>query len=212
MSSPSPRSPNGDSTTLTSNHFKHILEAFDEEGHLINPETRFHITCPICDEKDLAILNSGFYKRSRTTHESYAVLPRCQHAFGHTCLSNWIMRNINTNGQPPLCPSCRTPIFPSWKQATALEIYGDGNIEEQHMDIVNIRNSIKDIAELYPDPNARRPGVNPILYTYLGRLMVTGAASRQESAELESIILEHIDSFPFLQQSTESDLSDYDLE
>lgn len=152
MSCPSLQPPNEDTITLTSNNFQRILDEFDEQGHIINSETRFQITCPICDEKELAILNGKFDKKSRASHESYAVLPHCQHAFGHTCVFSWIMSNIN-DGETPLCPSCRAPIFHAEDQATALEIFGDGDINEQHQDIINIRDSIKKGAEiLFEDP------------------------------------------------------------
>ncbi|KAI4862803.1 hypothetical protein F4820DRAFT_450632 [Hypoxylon rubiginosum] len=147
MSSPSPQTPDDQVVTIDTNNFNSVLKEFNEEGHIINPNTRFQICCGICNEKDLAILNDKFDRRTRETHESYSVLPFCQHAFGHTCLWNWVM--VERRRKKPTCPTCRASIFP--KGDWSLDLFGDGSVEEQPQDIINIRDSIRNASLLEDD-------------------------------------------------------------
>ncbi|KAI1378702.1 hypothetical protein F4677DRAFT_411717 [Hypoxylon crocopeplum] len=130
-------------TTVESNNFRHVLEYFNEQGHLTNPDTtRLSIPCGICGEKDLALLNGKFNKRSRETHESFAVLPICGHAFGYNCLFEWLLKDINKRN--PICPFCRAQAFPSVREPLNLPIFGDAGIDEQHEQVVEIRESLYD--------------------------------------------------------------------
>ncbi|KAI1137131.1 hypothetical protein F5Y05DRAFT_414294 [Hypoxylon sp. FL0543] len=125
-------------TTVSTNNFRNVLENFDEDGHIKDQRTRFDITCSICYEKNLALLNPVFDKRSRKTHESYAVLPMCGHAFGYTCLLRWLKLNFS-----PSCPICRKQVFRNnIKNNGALSIFGDSGVDEQHEEIVDIRQSL----------------------------------------------------------------------
>ncbi|XXH05600.1 hypothetical protein Hte_012032 [Hypoxylon texense] len=149
--SPSPKSPNeGQVFTIDTNNFDVVLKEFDEEGYIIDDDTRLQIPCAICNEKDLAILNGKFDRRTRATHESYTVLPNCKHAFGYTCLWDWIMEEINR--KDPTCPTCRAAIFPyaRWR----LPLFGESSIEEQPQDIVGIRDSIRNAPTAPDEPDS----------------------------------------------------------
>ncbi|KAI2604679.1 hypothetical protein GGR54DRAFT_652971 [Hypoxylon sp. NC1633] len=120
--------------TIETNNIHQVLEQFDEDGHIINQDTSFQIRCEICKERNLAILNSKVDKRSVDTHEYYAVLPGCGHIFGYTCVYTWILR-----AGEPTCPYCRTTVFPHSPAATMLDIFGGAGAEEQHKEILRIR-------------------------------------------------------------------------
>ncbi|KAI1205394.1 uncharacterized protein F4807DRAFT_471073 [Annulohypoxylon truncatum] len=119
--------------TVDTSNFIEVLRYFDEDGNIANPNTRFDIQCGICREKNLALLNPAFDKRSRETHETYAVLPNCGHAFGYVCLSSWIFSN-----SVPTCPTCRKRIF-NRDQPRVLSMFGDSGIEEQHLEVLDIK-------------------------------------------------------------------------
>lgn len=114
-------------------NFHQVLEHFDDEGHLKDKDnTRIAINCAICKEHDLAILNHDKQERSRSRHESYAVL-KCGHAFGYVCLHNWLLQNKT-------CPSCRTNPFCSPREHFLMsDLYGDAGAKEQHEEIQDIR-------------------------------------------------------------------------
>ncbi|KAI1408984.1 hypothetical protein F5Y13DRAFT_203971 [Hypoxylon sp. FL1857] len=126
-------------TTVTTSNFLQVLEHFDQEGHIINENTRFDIQCNVCYGKNLAVINPIFDKKSRDTHESYAVLPMCGHAFGYTCLFNWLKRDFNLDN--PTCPICRQPVYPS-TEPIIFNIFGGAGVEEQHLEIVDVRKSL----------------------------------------------------------------------
>ncbi|CAJ2513283.1 Uu.00g014020.m01.CDS01 [Anthostomella pinea] len=129
--------------TVETNNFNAILEHFDEDGHLLNPPpVHLSIECQICYDKNLALVNPRFDTNSRDTHEVYAVLPRCGHAFGYSCLFHWF--NMNRNGRNPGCPSCRAPVFCAANHATMLTIYGAANPQDQAREIVDIGNTLQD--------------------------------------------------------------------
>ncbi|KAI0837533.1 hypothetical protein F5Y06DRAFT_297390 [Hypoxylon sp. FL0890] len=127
-------------TTVTTNNFPKVLEHFDKKGHLINPKTRFDIQCSICYEKNLALVNPTFDKRSRDTHESYAVLPLCGHAFGYTCLLSWLMQDRIYNSR---CPVCRKQVTRVVGKPVIFSIFGDSGADEQHQEVLDIKKSLK---------------------------------------------------------------------
>lgn len=94
---------------VDTNNFNQVLEHFDGEGHIIWPNMRFNIACDICHEKNLALTNPSLDPRSRETHESYAALPVCGHAFGYTCLLQHMLKDLHLSNPP--CPACSTRIF-----------------------------------------------------------------------------------------------------
>ncbi|KAI2601956.1 hypothetical protein GGR54DRAFT_560071 [Hypoxylon sp. NC1633] len=124
--------------TIETNNFHQVLEHFDQDGHIINLDTRFDIQCQVCLTRNLSVLNSKFDKRSRDTHETYCVFPRCGHAFGYTCIYKWITRFLR-----PQCPVCRMDIFSPPTDRGLLDLFGDGGIEEQHKEILSIREIFK---------------------------------------------------------------------
>ncbi|KAI2472514.1 hypothetical protein F4781DRAFT_382902 [Annulohypoxylon bovei var. microspora] len=113
---------------------------FNEQA--ITVDTINFLQCSICCDKNLALLNPRFDKRSRTTHESYAVLPNCGHAFGYVCLHNWVVSNEN-----PTCPVCRKDVF-AGHQRRVLDVFGDSGVAEQHLEIQDIRKSLRDCIQM----------------------------------------------------------------
>ncbi|KAL7620336.1 hypothetical protein AAE478_009330 [Parahypoxylon ruwenzoriense] len=124
---------------VETNNFIQVLDCFDEDGNLLDQNTRFKIQCGICTTKNIALVNHRFDRRSRETHESYTVLPRCGHAFGYTCLYEWIKTDMNL--AMPTCPMCRADVFDSAASPEIFELYGDANSEEQNQEIIDIRYS-----------------------------------------------------------------------
>ncbi|KAI1081936.1 hypothetical protein F5B20DRAFT_578712 [Whalleya microplaca] len=124
--------------TVETNNFHRVLEYFDDNGNIINPtKTRFELSCQICGDKSLALVNDHLDRRSRETHECYTVLPLCGHGFGYRCLYSWLITNLYGD---PTCPTCRLPVFlPGAIKSSMLEIFGDGGIQEQNEEIVEIR-------------------------------------------------------------------------
>ncbi|KAI0149925.1 hypothetical protein F4776DRAFT_603854 [Hypoxylon sp. NC0597] len=134
-----------DVVTVSTNSFFQVLEHFDDHGMLINPKTRFDIQCIICLQKNLAIVNPDFDKRSRRTHECYTVLPRCGHAFGYTCIYNWLKKDMNMFN--PKCPICRRIVFHKGRQPEIFSVFGDSGANEQFLEILDIRKAIE-VAQL----------------------------------------------------------------
>ncbi|KAJ8109090.1 hypothetical protein ONZ43_g6235 [Nemania bipapillata] len=97
-------------TVVETNNFHQVIEHFNAIGDLINKKTRFAIECQICRGKNLAITNRLLDPVTESKHEKYTVLPRCGHAFGYSCLHEWITTQ-KAQGQNPKCPSCRAPIL-----------------------------------------------------------------------------------------------------
>ncbi|KAI1091664.1 hypothetical protein F5B19DRAFT_256510 [Rostrohypoxylon terebratum] len=87
-------------------YFSEVLRHFDENGNVIDENTSFQIQCIICHDKKLAITNPKLDQKSEETHESYVVLHLCGHAFGSSCLVQWVYESYNLT-----CPVCRQPIF-----------------------------------------------------------------------------------------------------
>ncbi|KAI1375651.1 hypothetical protein F4677DRAFT_421962 [Hypoxylon crocopeplum] len=146
---PANNTPMDSMVVVDTNNFRQVLEEFDENGHLINPGTRFKIPCVICQEQNLAFLNSKFDKLSRDTYEDFAVLPICGHAFCFQCISHWLVTEeirLRQEGRPviPTCPSCRTEIYFDENKPLFLSILCTENVEKQAEDIVKIRNLIFD--------------------------------------------------------------------
>ncbi|KAI1650020.1 uncharacterized protein F4817DRAFT_313327 [Daldinia loculata] len=127
--------------TVDTQYFHEVLTHFNEDGYLTNKNTRFNIKCYICQVAHLSLVNYDFDKKSRTTHEPFAVLPRCGHAFGYECISQWLMKDINVEN--PKCPTCRADVFRSRMQPEVLHIFGTCEPEEQHLEIVAIRESLR---------------------------------------------------------------------
>ncbi|KAI1656917.1 hypothetical protein F4813DRAFT_390258 [Daldinia decipiens] len=127
--------------TVDTQYFHEVLKHFNEDGYLINKNTRLNIKCHICQVAHLSLVNHDLDKRSRTTHEPFAVLPKCGHAFGYKCISQWLMKDINVKNSQ--CPTCRMDVFRSRMQPEVLPIFGTCEPEEQHLEIVAIRESLR---------------------------------------------------------------------
>ncbi|OTA99409.1 hypothetical protein M426DRAFT_16487 [Hypoxylon sp. CI-4A] len=146
---------------IDSNNFRQVLQYFDRNGECINSNIRFRIPCAICNTKDISLVNSKFDKISRETHEPYAVLPRCGHAFGYTCLYTWLSNSINL--EMPKCPSCRQDAFYETNEPLTLDIYGVASDEEQSAEIYDIRQSLETpVVEEDPSGRFLADGMNPI--------------------------------------------------
>ncbi|KAI1804680.1 hypothetical protein F4811DRAFT_570783 [Daldinia bambusicola] len=128
-------------TTVETNYFPQVLTHFDEHGHLINPATRFSIHCDICHSANLSFVNHAVDKKTAATHEPFAVLPRCGHAFGYECLLGWVWRSINKTN--PVCPSCRKEVFRSTDDPDVFRIFGVCNPDEQPLEVAGIRESLR---------------------------------------------------------------------
>ncbi|KAI0178836.1 hypothetical protein GGR52DRAFT_588661 [Hypoxylon sp. FL1284] len=131
-----PQASDNQIVTVETNNFNQVLKEFDDDGHIINPNTRFRISCAICNQRDLAIVNDKLDKLSYEAHEPYTVLPRCKHAFGYACLLSWIVGN-GRNTRRISCPICRALVFDG--DQSVPNKYGAEGVEEQHGEIVNIR-------------------------------------------------------------------------
>ncbi|KAI3324220.1 hypothetical protein HD806DRAFT_534536 [Xylariaceae sp. AK1471] len=107
---------------VETNNFRKVLENYDSCGLMIHGmTTRMEIECQICMCMNLALVNRVFDDPVPATHEEYTVLPRCGHAFGHSCLNHW----IRTQQGIPKCPSCRTPVYCERRHVLPLKAYGD---------------------------------------------------------------------------------------
>ncbi|KAI0470761.1 hypothetical protein GGR56DRAFT_657447 [Xylariaceae sp. FL0804] len=97
---------------VETSNFREVLKQFDGEGNIINRQTtRFHIDCEICQQFQLLILDETHVGQPvADTHETYAVLPRCGHAFGYDCIKKWISISSESGPRGSTCPACRTPI------------------------------------------------------------------------------------------------------
>ncbi|KAI0007773.1 hypothetical protein F4779DRAFT_490086 [Xylariaceae sp. FL0662B] len=141
--------------TVETNNFHRVLEHFDEDGYLIDPvNIHLELTCQICNEKNLALINNRFDRRTRETHECYTVLPRCGHAFGYRCLYSWLLSDASGNRT---CPTCRKPVYLSRAHRNSLlEIFGDAGIQEQNKEVVDIRKVLREgeqqAASVLPTP------------------------------------------------------------
>ncbi|OTA82933.1 hypothetical protein M434DRAFT_16857 [Hypoxylon sp. CO27-5] len=131
--------------TVSTNNFFKVLEYFDDQGTLIYPKTRFDIQCNICLQKNLAIVNPDFDKRSRLTHECYAVLPRCGHAFGYKCIYDWLKQGMGIFN--PKCPICRRIVFHRGQQPEIFKVFGDSGADELFLEILDMRKEIE-VAQL----------------------------------------------------------------
>ncbi|KAI0423546.1 hypothetical protein F5Y09DRAFT_355686 [Xylaria sp. FL1042] len=97
---------------VDTNNFHRVISLFDEAGDLVDPKTSFAIMCSICHNKHLALTNDQPDEKFDDTHEQYAVLPRCGHAFGSDCLLKWVhMADCRRHDIVPTCPTCRCPIL-----------------------------------------------------------------------------------------------------
>ncbi|KAI3331991.1 hypothetical protein HD806DRAFT_529760 [Xylariaceae sp. AK1471] len=136
--------------TVETNNFHQVLEHFKSSGNLINQRTtRVEINCQICQIKNLAVVNPQYDEHSLDTHESYVVLPRCGHAFGHMCLKEWVNKSEHWN---PSCPSCRSPIYCEKKHVVPFKICGSriGN------DVTYQAMQIRGIRDMLHDPSCKR--------------------------------------------------------
>lgn len=132
MSSQAQQSHTGDVKVVDTENFHQVLEHFDDEGHLKDKDhVKLAITCGICRERDLAILNHDMDQRSRQRHESYCVL-NCGHSFGYVCVHNWLLKNKT-------CPSCRKNPFCEMGHFSMSDLFGDSGAHEQHEEIKEIR-------------------------------------------------------------------------
>ncbi|KAI1739235.1 hypothetical protein F4680DRAFT_449338 [Xylaria scruposa] len=130
--------------TVETNDFRRVLDHFDGDGNLIDEaRTLLSIPCPICYENDLSLINPHCEGPPDTTHEPYAVLMRCGHAFGYKCISHWfLVRRLNVLR----CPLCRESVYCERQHTAPLEMYG-GTTD---MDLQ--RQQIKKIRELLTNP------------------------------------------------------------
>lgn len=143
-------------------NFSEVVKHFDENGKIIDENTRFKIECSICRDKILALTNPKFDQRSESTHETYAVLHQCGHAFGYRCLRGW-MNSQHT----PTCPICRQRIFVEAEEGASyvdwiLMVFGFVDIEEQLRDILAIReilNTGRPHADDLPHPTSIIMGI-----------------------------------------------------
>ncbi|KAI0480306.1 hypothetical protein GGR56DRAFT_671433 [Xylariaceae sp. FL0804] len=101
---------------VTTNNFHQILTLFDRStGRLLDARTTFEVPCAICHVKNLALLSpsqlgassNNNTVRTRTTHEMYAVVAPCGHAFGYACLRRWFLTQATQENFVLTCPSCR---------------------------------------------------------------------------------------------------------
>ncbi|KAI0975471.1 hypothetical protein F4678DRAFT_485113 [Xylaria arbuscula] len=164
---------------VDTNNFHRVILHFDKVGDLADQNSRFAIPCTICDSKDLAIANVHLDEVSEDSHERYAVLPRCGHAFGSECVLQWI--NINRErGTRPTCPTCRSLIL-CWKGhlpptfnlgSTSGDLAGLGK------DIQSIRTALSTKSCLQCDGRAPLPVAAP-----LGRERVAPQRAVRQAAD-----------------------------
>ncbi|KAI0870425.1 hypothetical protein GGS24DRAFT_475350, partial [Hypoxylon argillaceum] len=130
---------------VETNNLHQVIQHFDDSGELIDNKTRIKIECQICMCKDLALTNRELDPLDKESHESYAVLPRCGHAFGHSCLQRWIKTQRAQRNYDPKCPSCRTPLLCEKMHAltlTEIGFMGRGS-KTQAEDVVGVRNTLQ---------------------------------------------------------------------
>ncbi|KAK6949443.1 hypothetical protein Daesc_009523 [Daldinia eschscholtzii] len=143
-------------TTVETHYFPEVLEHFDDHGHLIDPNTKFNIGCYICHVANLGLVNHASEQRSSLTHEPFAVLPRCGHAFGYQCIMGWLLLDINKKN--PKCPACRKEVYSNKNSPEVFLIVGVSPPEEQHMEINAIRKSLR-LKEPLSPPSQTGPAV-----------------------------------------------------
>ncbi|KAI3332484.1 hypothetical protein HD806DRAFT_530232 [Xylariaceae sp. AK1471] len=125
--------------TIETNNFHNVLKHFDITGNLIHKSTaHLAIECQICMVKNLALINPRCDDAtSEETHEKYVILPACGHAFGHSCLRQW----LKAGGVRSKCPSCRSQIYCQERHVVPFKICGieGNNMTRQAMEIRGIR-------------------------------------------------------------------------
>ena len=127
---------------IESNNFRQVVDLFDADGNLLNPNTRLTIKCSICCERDLAVVNTAVGDvYSREHHEAYTVL-RCGHGFGQTCITQWLWSS--TLRGHARCPTCRQDAFCPRNHIDVPEIVDGRDLRN---DILKIRNLL---AQNYP--------------------------------------------------------------
>ncbi|KAI1350818.1 hypothetical protein F5Y01DRAFT_325870 [Xylaria sp. FL0043] len=131
---------------VDTNNFRRVISLFDEAGELVDPKTRFAITCAICQDKKLALTNKQLDDNFGHSHEKYAVLPRCGHAFGSDCLFEWVHYNNSLYGREPTCPSCRCSLACPKGHVSYLVTLGSTNTEapRQSEDIRFLRTALSE--------------------------------------------------------------------
>ncbi|KAI0428693.1 hypothetical protein F5Y09DRAFT_357493 [Xylaria sp. FL1042] len=109
---------------VETNNFHQVLQHFNESCEIANIKTRFTIECQICKCKNLALTNPEFDMLAEDTHENYIVLPYCGHAFGSSCLQQWIQYQKAHTRVVATCPSCRSQIHCKNKHQLKTPIFG----------------------------------------------------------------------------------------
>ncbi|KAI5918688.1 hypothetical protein F4810DRAFT_691191 [Camillea tinctor] len=135
--------------TVKTNNFHQVLEHFDEQGHIKNPDiTIFAIPCQICSQ-DLAVVNPKFdtcaHKNTTCSirkHESYVVLPKCGHAFGSWCLLEYFTTQSNITAGCP-SPSCGERIVGDFEPKEMFIRFRPNDLP-QHDEIMDIRKKLED--------------------------------------------------------------------
>ncbi|KAI3338278.1 hypothetical protein F4824DRAFT_91585 [Ustulina deusta] len=151
----------GDLIIDTPNFYK-VLEHFDDNGNLIDGNSRISIACSICLVKNLGLFGRQFDESPHAAYEHYAVLVRCGHAFGYRCLVHWFLIVCKCNELK--CPICRAPVLCERKHWEPLEILG-GSTADRKIQCDNI----KRIREVLKTPICKGC-MHPLLGTrYAGR-------------------------------------------
>ncbi|RYP49556.1 hypothetical protein DL768_004758 [Monosporascus sp. mg162] len=86
-------------------NFRRVLEFFDEEGSLKDPNTRIEIRFNISLEKNLSVMNNFADALPSEHHKHYTVLPRCGHGFGYRCVTKEVIRGVQRAANPVFCES-----------------------------------------------------------------------------------------------------------
>lgn len=107
---PTPGNPStkANPTVVETNNFHEVLKYFNDDGQLKDENTQFAIPCAICLDKNLAIPCRAQHP-TLETHEPYAVLSRCGHGFGYSCLYDSLV-SYQRRRERPQCPMCRQPV------------------------------------------------------------------------------------------------------
>ncbi|KAI0810184.1 hypothetical protein GGR55DRAFT_678779 [Xylaria sp. FL0064] len=134
--------------TVDTNNFHRVIPLFDEAGDLVDPKTNFDIMCDICQDKKLALTNKQLDENFDDSHEKYALLPRCGHAFGSDCLFEWVHYNNSLHGIDPTCPSCRCPLACPKGHVSYLFSLGSTNAEPSRRseDIRFVRTALSEVS------------------------------------------------------------------
>ncbi|KAI1283594.1 hypothetical protein F5Y07DRAFT_156795 [Xylaria sp. FL0933] len=126
---------------VETNNFYEVLQHFNDACELVDKTTQFTIECQICQCRNLAVTNPESETPAEDTHENYAVLPSCGHAFGSHCLQKWIEYQKAQTQANPTCPSCRARIGCERRHQLQVMVFGPKADKATHTseDIAKIR-------------------------------------------------------------------------